>query len=273
MAVLCALAMLSVPLFEAQAEWKENKDEILERKLRIAVLGIVLSFLFLVLGSSATARECDLGVVQAHINRKIPELKTSVLAYNKKIEESYVLAVYKDGRGKGLLAIPLYRCRPTEGTRSISPEFLEDEVKNPAVEIHTREWRKFKALSKTDLSKKYPLPRKCDTVKVQESLEGQAHFLLKKGFRFLTLSYNSTEQTAEAAIIYPDRTGLVLVRMRIIDCGIKTSGDILTTLEEINVSELQRAWTIPGVETSEENVKQLNETWVPLIRENQKTKP
>ena len=30
MAVLCALAMLSVPLFEAQAEWKENKDGILK---------------------------------------------------------------------------------------------------------------------------------------------------------------------------------------------------------------------------------------------------
>ena len=241
--------------------------------MRLFVLYCVALVCLAGISSDAAARECNLGIVQARFNRKMPELETSVLAYNKKIEEVYVLAVYKDGRGKGLLAIPLYRCRPTEGARTISPEFLEDEIKNPAVQVYTRGWRKFKALPKTDLSKGYPLPRKCNTVKVQDSLEGQAHHLLKKGFKFLVLSYNSTGQTAEAVIIYPDRAGLSLVRMRIIDCGIKTSRDIATTFEEISTNELERAWLTPGVEANEKKIKELNEIWVPLIKENQKSEP
>ena len=234
----------------------------------------VVFFLLVFLGlsgvSEAVARECDLGVVEARFNRKIPELETSVLAYNKKTEESYILAVYRDGRGKSLLAIPLYRCRPTEGARPISPEFLEGEIKNPAVQVHIHGWRKFKALSKTDLSKKYPLPRKCDMAKIQDSLEGQAHHLLKEGFKFLVLSYNPTEQTAEAVIIPPDRLSVSLVRMRIVNCGIKVSGDLNTTFEDIDTDELTRAWLMPGVETNEDNLKEFNEIWVPLIKENQK---
>ena len=226
----------SVSFFDPKPTEVEVRLEAM-RMLVFSFLGFSLFFLFLT--NNATARECDLGVVQARFNRKIPELKTYVIAHNQKTDDCYMYAYDRAKKQGSFITMPLGSyCLPTGEARPLSLRYLREELQNPAVEVNARSWQEVRALLGIAFNRQQGEPLfsqiatagECNTYLVQESFKIQAHHLVKRGHRFLVLSYHPLKQTAEIVMTPPDRSSLSLVRVQIIDCAIDTEKEFWISL-------------------------------------------
>lgn len=114
----------------------------ISRWLTILALALFLG------GADALAKDCDPRIVQAGLNRKMPELQGVsiewyVVAHNKKTDNSYVFAHLAENDALSFMTIPLGSyCRPlVDLIRIDSVEVLETELVNPDVEVNARAWQ------------------------------------------------------------------------------------------------------------------------------------